>query len=164
MDAVTCTVHGWRFSGLKPGRPGSTDGVSAAAALAIPSNGAMMHFDAEKRTDMFVQGAQQSEETQLFHIIAYVFLPFALCLYLFAYPSPWLVSLNQPPMTMSSTLPALVRGGMCIQYSCGHSTVGSKLLIMEASKVIIRARLGISGTTNSRHGSFFYAVARLVGL
>lgn len=27
-----------------------------------------MHFDAEKRTDMFVQGAQQNEETKLFHI------------------------------------------------------------------------------------------------
>lgn len=44
-----------------------------------------MHFDAEKWTNMLVRGAQQSEETELFHIIPCFFSSPALCLYFFAY-------------------------------------------------------------------------------
>lgn len=55
-----------------------------------------MHLDAGKRTDMFIQGAQQSEETKLFHTTAYFFVPFALYFHLLAYLFPRLLSVNQP--------------------------------------------------------------------
>lgn len=89
METVTCTVHGWRLYGLKPGRPGSTDGVSAAAALTITSNGAMIHFDAEKRTDMFVQGAQQSERRPS----SFILLPVSISPLLFAFASSLIPSM-----------------------------------------------------------------------
>lgn len=90
-----------------------------------------MHLDAEKRTDMFVQGAQQSEETELFHIITRFFFPL-----LFAFASSLIlsvISVCQSPPHGNKPRRHLLSGVGCT-FNCGHSTVGSELSIVEVEQ------------------------------